>query len=163
MSYEGLGLGFYIEVQLLTVIGPWVHWHTISQSFHLIFFGFFFLFFSFLVYNILLFFCVFFFCENKIRGREGRAGGPAAGVWGGAEQSQVNPLLFWSILYPQGDQREQGAVTARVSKGPGPRETSHNGAASTAIGSIWKHFYLKWCMLIIKGGDPRTLPVKPCV
>ena len=94
-----------------------------------------FLFLVFFFFSLIffIFLCSFLFLwrenknKDKSRGREGRAGGPAVGVWGGAEQS---------ILYPQGDQREQGTVIGRVPKGPGPRETSHNGVVGAANGSI---------------------------
>ena len=67
--------------------------------------------------------------NKKIKTEEGKEEQvePAAGVWGGAEQS---------ILYPQGDQREQGTVIGRVPRGPGPREASHNGVVGAANGSI---------------------------
>ncbi|CAL8319255.1 unnamed protein product [Gadus morhua 'NCC'] len=63
--------------------------------------------------------------------RSERGSGVAGGGGSGADSSSRS-----AEMEDGGDQREQGAVTARVSKGPGPRETSHNGAASTAIGSI---------------------------
>ena len=125
-----------------------MHWHTISQSFPLLFFGYFFFcvffgfgifFFSrFFFYSLIffIFWCVFFSVScgknKRIRIKTEEVKEEQGDQQLGSEEARSS--IF--CVYPQGDQREQGAVIVRVSKGPGARETSHNETVSAANGSI---------------------------
>lgn len=138
-------LGFYNEVRLLLVIdlgctgtpSPNLFLYFFSVISFFVFFLVF-SFFHFFFYSLIffIFWCVFFSVScgknKRIRIKTEGVKEEQGDQQLGSEEARSS--IF--CVYPQGDQREQGAVIVRVSKGPGARETSHNETVSAANGSI---------------------------